>query len=246
MGTSAKPGQSSTLSRSHSIASAGDKSLILSTVSSTSNASSPPTMHHQSSRHELSNEMLLHELQITKKQLGDALKKNEQTHKDAEFYHAEAESIRTRYNDMLIEKQRSEQEVASLRLFMDEERKEMAEMRRQQQEVLNVDGGEPLSLMYGQLLQNYENVKDEYSLLRKRYDDLAASHSAAVSKLEHSQNFNMETWEILFSNPGLSFIAIDIFKELNLNSLINARLVCKSWNKLIDNTPYLPGPIQEE
>lgn len=88
---------------------------------------------------------------------------------------------------MLIEKQRSEQEVASLRLFMDEERKEMAEMRRQQQEVLNVDGGEPLSLMYSQLLQNYENVKDEYSLLRKRYDDLAASHSAAVSKLEHSQ-----------------------------------------------------------
>lgn len=30
------------------------------------------------------------------RQLGDALKKNEQTHKDAEFYHAEAESIRTR------------------------------------------------------------------------------------------------------------------------------------------------------
>ena len=88
---------------------------------------------------------------------------------------------------MLIEKQRSEQEVASLRLFMDEERKEMAEMRRQQQEVLNAEGGEPLSLMYSQLLQNYENVKDEYSLLRKRYDDLAASHSAAVSKLEHSQ-----------------------------------------------------------
>ena len=60
---------------------------------------------------------------------------------------------------MLIEKQRSEQEVASLRLFMDEERKEMAEMRRQQQEVLNAEGGEPLSLMYSQLLQNYENVK---------------------------------------------------------------------------------------
>ena len=41
--------------------------------------------------------------------------------------------------------------------------------------------------MYSQLLQNYENVKDDYSLLRKRYDDLVASHSAAVSKLEHSQ-----------------------------------------------------------
>ena len=33
---------------------------------------------------------------LSLRQLGDALKKNEQTHKDAEFYHAEAESIRTR------------------------------------------------------------------------------------------------------------------------------------------------------
>jgi len=79
-------GQSSTLSRSHSIASAGDKSLILSTVGSSSSqlllpppqggnaASSPPSssaaasMHHPSLRHELSTEQrLLHELQITKK-----------------------------------------------------------------------------------------------------------------------------------------------------------------------------------
>ena len=58
---------------------------------------------------------------------------------------------------------------------------------RQQQEVLNAEGGEPLSLMYSQLLQNYENVKDDYTLVRKRYDDLVASHSDAVSKLEHSQ-----------------------------------------------------------
>ena len=68
---------------------------------------------------------------------------------------------------------------------MDEEEKKL---RRQQQEVLNAaDGGEPYSLMYSQLLQNYENVKDDYALLRKRYDDLVASHSAAISKLERSE-----------------------------------------------------------
>jgi hypothetical protein len=61
------------------------------------------------------------------------LKKCEQSMKDAEFYHAEAESLRTRYNDLVIDKQRLEQEVNSLRLFMDEERTEMAELRRQQQ-----------------------------------------------------------------------------------------------------------------
>ena len=57
-------GQSSTLSRSHSIASAGDKSLILSTVSS------PNTTMHHPGRHvsDVSNERLLHELQMSKKQ----------------------------------------------------------------------------------------------------------------------------------------------------------------------------------
>lgn len=56
------------------------------------------------------------------------------------------------------------------------------------------------------------------------------------------QNLKMET---LFSNPGLSIIAIDIFKELDPNSLINARLVCKSWKTLIDTTA-LPCPIRKK
>ena len=41
--------------------------------------------------------------------------------------------------------------------------------------------------MYSTLLRKYEAVKDDYSLLSKRYDDLATSHSAAAAKLEHSQ-----------------------------------------------------------
>ena len=96
------------------------------------------------------------------------MKKCEQAIKDAEFYHAEAESLRGRCNEILIEKQRYEQEVNSLRIFgkselivftliwrkknffclhvffsftVDEERKEMAELRRQQQDVLNAAEG---------------------------------------------------------------------------------------------------------
>ena len=38
-----------------------------------------------------------------------------------------------RYNEVIVEKQRLEQDVNSLRHFMEEERKEMAELRRQQQ-----------------------------------------------------------------------------------------------------------------
>ena len=41
--------------------------------------------------------------------------------------------------------------------------------------------------MYSTLLRNYEAVKEEYSHIRKRFDDLAASHSAAVAKLNHSE-----------------------------------------------------------
>ena len=82
--------------------------------------------------------------------------------------------------------------------------------------------------MYSQLLQNYENVKDDYSLLRKRYDDLVASHSAAVSKLEHSQvsytlfwimhstsflNHNVFPFQILKMVGGDYLKMISIFKK---------------------------------
>jgi hypothetical protein len=54
---------------------------------------------------------------------------------------------------------------------------------------LNCEGGsaEPLSIMYSTLLRNYEAVKEEYTHVRKRYDELAASHSAAVAKLNQSE-----------------------------------------------------------
>ena len=46
--------------------------------------------------------------------------------------------------------------------------------------------------MYGSaanaaLMRSYEAVKEDCALLRKRYDDLVSSHSAAVNKLECSQ-----------------------------------------------------------
>ena len=55
--------------------------------------------------------------------------------------------------------------------FLDEDRKkEMSELRRQHQELLNVEGGpnESMSIMYGTLLRKYETVKDDFGLLSKR------------------------------------------------------------------------------
>ena len=41
--------------------------------------------------------------------------------------------------------------------------------------------------MYGTLLRTFEATKEDLDILRRRYDDLAASHSAAMAKLDLSQ-----------------------------------------------------------
>ena len=45
--------------------------------------------------------------------------------------------------------------------------------------------------------------------------------------------------EIVFENYGLNFIAIKIFKNLDPESLMNARLVAKPWKDLIDTARQL-------
>ena len=45
--------------------------------------------------------------------------------------------------------------------------------------------------------------------------------------------------EILFENEGLNFIGIKILKNLDPESLMNARLVAKPWKDLIDTTREL-------
>ena len=47
--------------------------------------------------------------------------------------------------------------------------------------------GESLSLMYRNLLNNYEVVKDDFTMMRQRYEEVLSTHGAAVAKLEHSQ-----------------------------------------------------------
>ena len=73
----------------------------------------------------------MRELQIAKKQHNDSIKKVDQPMKDVDYYRQEAENLISRYNDVILEKQRLDQEVVSLRRFLEEDRKEMAEMRRQ-------------------------------------------------------------------------------------------------------------------
>ena len=65
------------------------------------------------------------------------MKKLDAAVKDVEYYRQEAENLRTHYNDVVLEKQRVDQEVISLRRFLEEDRQEMSDLRRQHQELLN-------------------------------------------------------------------------------------------------------------
>ena len=62
------------------------------------------------------------------RQNSDAEKKLDQAVKDMEYYHREAETMRARYNDVFLEKERLEQEVNSVRCCLEDERKERGEI----------------------------------------------------------------------------------------------------------------------
>ena len=181
-----------TLLRSNSIAASGDKSLALSALRSAPMLDEAVGLGVSNVHQQPQVAMMHHESQLLRKQYAEAMKKLEQAAKDADFYHHEAESFRSRYNEVLVEKQRSEQECDSLRIYIEDERKENAELRSQLQSVSDDPSNEAAVATAGSnvnvlLMRNYEAVKEDYTVLRTRFDELAGSHGAAVAKLEHLQ-----------------------------------------------------------
>lgn len=49
------------------------------------------------------------------------------------------------------------------------------------------NSGEAINQLYITTLRKYETLKDEYDSIRKRYTDIATSHSNNISKLELAQ-----------------------------------------------------------
>ncbi|XP_024881211.1 disks large homolog 5-like isoform X4 [Temnothorax curvispinosus] len=139
----------------------------------------------------------MHQLQLLRHKHSDTIRRCEITMKELEYYRGqhiavmnqleatsqESSSLRAKYGDLANDKQRLDREVQALQ-------KELSELQRMQnQEVLVADatGNDAMNQHYLSALRKYEAVKDEYDSLRKRYDDLIASHSSAVNKLELSQ-----------------------------------------------------------
>ncbi|XP_031826443.1 MAGUK family member discs large 5 isoform X5 [Nomia melanderi] len=138
----------------------------------------------------------MHQLQLLRHKHSDTIRRCEHTMKELEYYRGqhipvmnqleatsqESSALRGKYGDLVNDKQRLDREVQALQ-------KEVSELRCQNQEVLVSDttNSDTMNQHYLSALRKYEAVKDEYDALRKRYDDLIASHSSAVNKLELSQ-----------------------------------------------------------
>ncbi|XP_058794520.1 disks large homolog 5-like isoform X2 [Phymastichus coffea] len=108
-------------------------------------------------------------------------------------------SLRGKYNELMNDKQRLDREVQALQ-------KEITELRCQTPEVVVVDpqaSSDAMNQHYLTALRKYDAIKDEYDSLRKRYDDLIASHTAAVSKLELVQD------ELARKNKQLEDVIVD-------------------------------------
>lgn len=78
-------------------------------------------------------------------------------------------------SDLINDKQRLDREVQTLQ-------KELSELRIHNQEVLDAAGTDSMNQHYLATLRKYEAVKEQHDSLKKRYDDLIASHSSAVNK----------------------------------------------------------------
>lgn len=143
--------------------------------------------------------------------------------------------------------------VSSLRLLVDEERKEIDELRLQQkvqtkeklmksetfsqfltvslQELLASSDGETrdsIGLMYGNLLRNYDVVKEDYNLIRRRFDELHGAHGAAMAKLEHTQVGSWKGCSVLLSSSVMNVARVPGHSEAkrkSLSGLINYAIV---------------------
>ncbi|XP_023210060.1 disks large homolog 5-like [Centruroides sculpturatus] len=143
-----------------------------------------------------------------------------ETSREGEFYHSKTKMaqnkaddqrhetiiLKKQYNELLADKHRLEQEIDRLQRYHEEDRKEVAELRRQQETLTETAGGESEQL-YVSTVRKCEAMKEEYDTLHKRYADLMASHSATVSKLEVTQE-ELSCWRKRYEEAMLERTAI--------------------------------------
>lgn len=171
--------------------------------------SGPPSLSYTNSERGLSSnardheslkqqyEKALLEVQLLRRQNSDMSRQCDHTSKELDYYRnqhraamnqleasaQESSALRVKYGELAAEKQRLEREIQNLH-------QDVSVLQSQeQQEIINNDTNttDPVNQHYVTISRKFESLKDEYDTLRKRHDDVLTSHTAAVNKIELTQ-----------------------------------------------------------
>ncbi|KAK6628405.1 hypothetical protein RUM43_002217 [Polyplax serrata] len=171
--------------------------------------SGPPSLSYTNSERGLSSnardheslkqqyEKALLEVQLLRRQNSDMSRQCDHTSKELDYYRnqhraamnqleasaQESSALRVKYGELAAEKQRLEREIQNLH-------QDVSVLQSQeQQEIINNDTNttDSVNQHYVTISRKFESLKDEYDTLRKRHDDVLTSHTAAVNKIELTQ-----------------------------------------------------------
>uniref|UniRef100_A0A3B3S6P0 Discs, large homolog 5a (Drosophila) n=1 Tax=Paramormyrops kingsleyae TaxID=1676925 RepID=A0A3B3S6P0_9TELE len=145
------------------------------------------------------------DLQSLQNQHTKTLKRCEEAVKEADFYHTlhsrlltdqsqlkeEMDAMKRDNSQLVREHNHLKQNCEELRRLHDEDQKEVADMRLQQQQVLRENGSsEILNKLYDTAMDKLEGMKKDYDALRKRYNEKTANHNTDLSRLEKAEEEN--------------------------------------------------------
>ncbi|XP_064170634.1 disks large homolog 5a [Anguilla rostrata] len=142
------------------------------------------------------------DLQSLQNQHTKTLRRCEEAVKEADFYHTlhsrllsdqsqlkeEMDAMKRDHAQLVREQSHLQQACEDLGRLHEEDQKELADMRLQQQQVLRENGSsEILNKLYDTAMDKLEGVKKEYDALRKRYNEKTANHNTDLSRLEQAE-----------------------------------------------------------
>uniref|UniRef100_A0A8C9S090 Discs, large homolog 5b (Drosophila), tandem duplicate 1 n=1 Tax=Scleropages formosus TaxID=113540 RepID=A0A8C9S090_SCLFO len=145
------------------------------------------------------------DLQSLQNQHTKTLRRCEEAVKEADFYHTlhsrllsdqsqlkeEMDAMKRDNSQLIREHNHLKQNCEELRRMHDEDQKEVADMRLQQQQVIRESGSsEILNKLYDTAMDKLEGVKKDYEALRKRYNEKTSNHNADLSRLEQVEEEN--------------------------------------------------------
>ncbi|XP_034563042.1 disks large homolog 5-like isoform X1 [Notolabrus celidotus] len=144
------------------------------------------------------------DLQSLQNQHSTTLKRCEEAVKKADFYHTlhsrlvseqaqlkeELEAVRQDNIQLVREHNHVKQACEELRRLHEDDQRELADMRMLHQQVMREGSSDVLNKLYDSAVDKLEAMKNDYEVLRKRYNENTAGHNADLSRLDQAEEEN--------------------------------------------------------